>query len=980
MIKMQYNRLFQEFKQRFTGAFYTEEERLFLYATDASIYKVMPLAVAVPNSKESLRMLVKWASEHRIPLIARGTGTSLAGQVVGEAVIVDLSVYFKAIRKIDETEKTVVVEPGVIRDELNTVVAGKGLYFGPETSTSNRATIGGMFGNNSAGAGSLRYGTTRESIVSVKAFLADGSDVEFGPLTKKEYDEKLKLSSLEGDIYRYFNEILTNTQTARQIDEAYPDRSLHRRNMGYPLDELLHSCVFDEKSDKPFNIAQFLAGTEGTLAIVYELKLKLFPVAPPQKALVVIQFAGFYDIFRANLEVLSFRPYAIELMDDKILKLTEGNILQQQNRFFVKGTPKAILIVELAQEQKEAVIRQANEIIDHLKAKHLGYEYTIVDDAEKMKRVWNLRKAGLGVLSNMKGDSKPVGFIEDTAVPPKNLEAYIRDIEKMLQHYGLECVYYAHIGAGELHLRPILNLKSAGGVETMHAVAWDTARIVKKYRGSLSGEHGDGLLRSEFIPYMFGNEVYDVLKQVKAVWDKNHLFNPGKIVASPPMDKHLRNEYPNLSLSEWFDYSKTIGFYRAVERCNGSGDCRKNTESGGVMCPSFQATQDEKNTPRGRANVIREYMLKDNGRLSKASYRKVLDALSSCLACKSCKSECPSSIDITKLRAELLQDYYTRFGFNIRSFLIANIDKLNHWASLVPNLYNALIANGILTPLAKRMMGFAEEREIPKLSPYTLRRWIAKNKASLQVENPKRTICFFVDEFTNYLDVKIGESALRLLTALGYKVIFINHLPSGRAYLSKGFLKKAKRIANLNIFHFKEIIDAGIPIVGVEPSAILTLRDEYLDLAYDEYKTMAKKMAKQTKTIDEFLAEAYEQGEFSAEMFTAESQKIVLHTHCYQKVLSNPALTKQLLSIPQNYTVEEIKSGCCGMAGSFGYEKKNFKLSMQIGELSVLPTVRSQSQETIVAAPGTSCRQQIKDGTQRIALHPVEILEKALRR
>ncbi len=967
------------FFKSFKGDIWTEERHRLIYATDASIYREIPKAIFFPRDKADILQIIQFASENKIPVIPRGAGTSLAGQVVGDGLIVDISRYMTEIIEVDKSEQIVRVQPGVIRDKLNLFLKDFGLYFGPETSTSNRATIGGMVGNNSSGAGSLRYDTTRESVVSVKVLLSNGEDVEFGHVTRKQIEDKAKLESLEGKIYRQFLTLLTDESIRKEIQIQFPDRSLHRRNHGYALDILAESSAFTD-SDKLFNIAAFLTGSEGTLAFIYEIKLKLFPVPPKNKRLIITSFNDFRQVFSANLELLKFRPFAIELMDDKILKLTEKNPTQQKNRQLIQGNPKAVLITEIADDDDEKLNAWAEEIIAHLKSLRLGQFHNVLTGKD-IPKIWDLRKAGLGVLYNMKGDAKPVGFVEDTAIPPDRLGNYVAEVDAYLNEEKLSCIYYAHIGAGELHLRPVLNLKNASDVTLMKTVALKIAGIVKKYNGSLSGEHGDGRLRSEFIPLMLGNKLYGIFKDIKRTWDKDNIFNPHKIVDYLPMETGLR--YPawqqEIDIPTVFDFSESDGILRAAERCNGSGDCRRFPEAGGVMCPSFKATGKEDHTTRARANIVREYLTKEKDKLTKGSFYQIWQSYSSCLSCKACKSECPSTVDITKMKAELLQMSYDKFGVPFKNRLIANIEKINRWGMIFPAAYNFFVSNAVTGYLIKRMLGFAPQRQLPKLSKISLRKWIVKNYNYYFLDHypkgkPKAIVNFFIDEFTNYQDVTVGITAIKLLTKLGYLVEFPFHHSSGRTYLSKGFVRMAKVIANENIELLKNKVSATMPLIGLEPSAILSFRDEYVDLATKENKADAGKLAKNSFTIDEFLYDEMQKGNISENDFKDTKLKILIHTHCYQKALSNPAKTVGLFNMIKGVEVEEVKSGCCGMAGSFGFEKEHYNLSMKIGELDLFPAVRQQAAETVIAAPGTSCRHQIKDGTKRQAKHPVEIL------
>jgi FAD/FMN-containing dehydrogenase/Fe-S oxidoreductase len=962
-----------------SGDLFTDEVFRALYATDASAYREVPLAVARPKSTEDLKKLIDFANKHHVTLIPRAAGTSLAGQVVGEGIVVDVSKYFTKILEINKDEHWVRVEAGVVLDELNQFLEPYGLFFGPETSTSNRCMMGGMIGNNSCGSHSIIYGSTRDHTIEVKALLSDGSEVTFNNLTKEEFNEKCKLNTLEGSIYQNINQILSDSFNQQEIRNQFPDPELKRRNNGYAIDLLLESDPFT-KNSIPFNFCKLIAGSEGTLAFITEIKLNLVPLPPKVKGVICVHLNSVEESLHANLIALKYNPGAVELMDNVILGLTKGNITQQRNRFFVEGDPGALLIVEFARETKEEIQEIYEKLVADLKAAGYGYHFPLLFGAD-IGKVWALRKSGLGVLSNMPGDAKPVSLTEDTAVIPKLLPEYIHDFNQLLQKFGLTCVYHAHIGSGELHLRPVLNLKDPKDVELFHTIALETAKIVKKYRGSLSGEHGDGRLRGEFIPLMVGEHNYGLLKQIKSVWDPNNIFNANKIVDTPPMTSKLRYTpgQKTREIKTYFDFSSTQGIMRAAENCNGSGDCRKSEIIGGVMCPSYMATRDENTTTRARANILREYLThskKDNP----FDHEEIYQLLDLCLSCKGCKSECPSNVDMAKLKAEFLQHYYDANGVPFRALAIAYINQINRLTSLIPGVYNAFITNSITSKWIKKVIGFANQRSIPKLAPKTLTKWARQNIPALNAALPEnsRRIWLFIDEFTNYNDVEVGITAIKLLNKLGYIIEIPKHNESARTFLSKGLVKKAKEIANENVRLLSDKVTAEMPLVGIEPSCILTFRDEYPELVDMDLREASKTLAKNALFIDEFLAKEMDKGVITTALFSDQTENIKLHGHCQQKALISTECTRKILTLPKNYKVVEIKSGCCGMAGSFGYEKEHYDLSMKVGELVLFPDVRKASEETIIAAPGTSCRHHIKDGTGRIAKHPVEILWEAL--
>ena len=969
---------FIELKKNLEGDLFCDDSSRLIYATDASAYREMPTAVARPKNASDIKKLITFAHENKIHLIPRTAGTSLAGQVVGNGIIVDVSKYMTSILEINEKEKWVRLQPGVVLDELNKILEPKNLFFGPETSTSSRCMIGGMVGNNSCGAHSLIYGSTRDHVISVKTILSDGSDVEFSSLSKEEFQNKLIGDSLESRIYRNVEEILSNPENQKEILAQYPDKKLKRRNTGYAID-LLMDCEQFTNGGKNFNFCKLLAGSEGTLAFTTEIKLNLVPLPPKEKALVCVHLNSVVESLYANLIALKHKPVSIELMDKAIMDLTKENITQNKNRFFIKGDPGAVLIVEFAEEQKQTIEAKAKAMEEEMKAAGYGFHFPFVTDGD-MKKVWDIRKAGLGILSNYPGDSKPVSLIEDTAVNPELLPAYIKDLEAMLANHKLDTVYYAHIATGELHIKPALNLKDPHDVELFRTVALETAQIVKKYKGSLSGEHGDGRLRGEFIPLMIGEHNYELLKHIKKVWDPENIFNPGKITDTPRMNTSLRFKQgeKEKNIETFFDFSHDHGILRAVEKCNGSADCRKSNVIGGTMCPSYMATKDEANSTRARANILREFLTNSPNK-NPFNHKEIYNVMDLCLSCKGCKSECPSNVDITKYKAEFLQHYYDEHGVPFRSKMIADITLTNSIGAISPALFNFFVKNKFFSGIAKHLLGFAPKRSIPTLYKITLKNWFRKFSLEQDISKlMKGKVYLFADEFTDYNDTEIGIKAVKLLTALGYKVELPKHIQSGRTYLSKGLLRKAKKIANTNVELLKDIITEQTPLLGIEPSGILAFRDEYKELVDENLKEASKKLASNCLMIDEFIAAEFEKGNISKDLFSKESRKIKLHGHCHQKSLASTEPTKKMLEIPANYKVDEIKSGCCGMAGSFGYEKEHYEVSMKVGELVLFPEINKTTEEIIIAAPGTSCRHQIKDGTGRTAFHPVEILHDAL--
>jgi len=943
-----------------------------IYATDASVYRKIPLGVAYPKNNADLKEIVHFATKKNITLIPRTAGTSLAGQCVGEGLIVDVSKHFTKILGFDEHKKTVTVQPGIIRDELNFFLKPYGLFFGPNTSTSNRCMIGGMVGNNSSGTTSIKYGVTRDKVLELKTILSDGSEAIFNDVNTAEFNQKRMGSSLENRIYQtIFNE-LSNTENQLEILKEFPKKEIHRRNNGYPVDALLNFELFGGTKNT-VNLATLLTGSEGTLAFTNEITIQLDDLPPAKNIMVVAHFNSIQESMEAVVVAMKHNLYTCELMDKTVLDCTKNNREQLKNRFFVEGDPKALLMLEICTNSDEESNKLADKLIEDLKKNNFGYAYPKLIGPEINQAV-ELRKAGLGLLGSIVGDDKAVACIEDTAVDVNDLPNYIAEFTEMMAEFGQETVYYAHAGAGELHLRPMLNLKKKADVVLFREITTKTAKLVKKYGGSFSGEHGDGIVRAEFIPLMIGEKNYELLKRIKHTFDPNAIFNKGKIVNPFPMDESLRyeidREEPEIKTIQ--DFSDSEGILRATEKCNGSGDCRKLPSAGGTMCPSYRATRNEKDSTRARANALREF-LTNSTEENKFNHKELYDVFDLCLSCKACASECPSNVDIAALKAEFLYQYYKENKVPFRTKLFANNVKYNKLGSFAPTITN-LILN---TKITKKLMGIATERSIPKLAGTTVFKWFKKNENRLAKQpNKYGEIYLFVDEFTNYYDSNIGTDTIELLTKLGYKVNVTNHKESGRGFISKGFLDEAKEIANFNVNFFNELISKETPLIGIEPSAILTFRDEYLRLADD--KAAAKNISENTFTIEEFIKQEFEKNNISSQSFTVKNKILKIHGHCQQKSLSSTEPTFKMLSIPKNYSVTIINSGCCGMAGSFGYEKEHYDLSMQVGEDTLFPKIRNTENTTIIAAAGTSCRHQIMDGTKRISKHPITILREAL--
>ena len=1015
------------------------------YATDASAYREVPQGVAFPENEQDIVYLIEEALERRIHIIPRAGGTSIAGQVVGSGIVVDISKHFKKILEIKPEERWARVQPGVVLDELNLALEPYGLFFSPETSTSNRCCIGGMFGNNSCGSHSLIYGSTRHHVLEARGVLCDGSIEVFKTYTIRELEERfghrfwetdISCHSVRGhkegeesmecrfsdgsliqNIYSQLIRWALDDKTVQLIEENYPDKSLRRRSCGYAIDEVIEDLHNTAKplEERTINLCKVLAGSEGTLAFITEIKVNLDPLPPKEKMVVCAHCDTLQKSFLGNLVALKFHPSAVELMDRNILELSKQNVEQQKNRFFVQGDPAAILIIELRGETKVEIDTIADQLEQALiqNDEHLVYACSRVYGSE-ISKVWSLRKAGLGLLTGMKGDAKPVGVIEDTAVAPEKLPAYMADFAQMLDNLGLSCVYHAHISTGELHLRPIINIKEAEGKRKFREVAYQTALLVKKYKGSLSGEHGDGRLRGEFIQLLYGDDVYTLMQDLKKCWDPMQVFNLHKIIDTLPMDSMLRFDVNQQYAIEkelgegktyynWkaaFDECKVEGATGAknqlhalmcsIEQCNGAGDCRKSNLIGGTLCPAFKVSGDETKATRARANVLREILTrgwgseafthalnKDKSILKSEELAEVLD---SCLACKGCRSECPSNVDMTRLRSEILQQKYDISGMPLRSFAVsymATVEQLGHF---VWPFYNLFASWKFSSNIIKRIIKFTTERDIPTLSHVTMRKAVQRECRKHHGKATKGIVYLFADEFTNFQEADLGLTFAKLLLRLGYEVKIPKHVESGRAAISKGNLKLAKKFALKNVNLLKGKVSEQTPLIGIEPSCILSFRDEYPDLVPTELRSQALQLGRNALLFDEFIMREVNIGRISADDFKTDSVEIWLHGHCHQKALVGTEKTVQAFKLLTGAKIHVIPSGCCGMAGSFGYEKEHYKTSLAIGEMVLFPTIRKAVANAngvipcIISAPGTSCRQQILDGTGIHAVHPIEIL------
>jgi len=944
-----------------------------LYANDASMYEKLPHGVAFPKTAGDVQKIVDYANSNKLSITARSGGTSLAGQTTGAGIIMDVSKYMTKILRIDPEDRVAEAEPGVIRDSLNRVAARYNLQFGPDTSTTNRCMLGGMIGNNSCGSFSIKHQTTREHVEQMEVVLSDGSKALFKPLSISELKQKRQLESLEGHIYRAMLRLLE--QYAERIRVSYPHPEIIRRNTGYALDRLLEMQPYNPDGRK-FNLCELLCGSEGTLALTTRAVVNLVPV-DPVKLMLIPQFNSLRESMEATIEAVKHDPAAVELADHYILEATKGNIEQRKNRFFLEGDPRALLMIQFEGQSLTELKKRAENLAKKLKTKGLGYAFPILEQQDKIRRVWELRKAGLGLLMGMKQDSQTPSFVEDTAVRVKDLPEYTDKFQHLLDKYNTKCVFYAHVSVGELHLRPIINLRNKEGLQKMKNMARDVASLVKDFGGSLSGEHGDGRARSPYIETVLGSDMMPVLRKVKEIWDPNYRFNPGNIVAPQPIDMDLRYspKTPELELESQFNWKKEGGLEAAIELCNGAGVCRKLADSGGTMCPSYMATRDEKDSTRGRANVFRQVFFEKG--MDAYGDDDVRTALDLCLSCKACKSECPANVDMAKMKAEFMHQWQQRNGISRSAAIFGQPDKMYPLAAKFPGLVNRLSKMSLSKFMAEKIFNIHRERNLPEFAHQTFVDWYCKHNTSTYTGQTSGTVVLLVDIFTNYHEPEVAKSALEVLKRLGYNVIVPECLPTGRPQISKGLLEDARKLMRNNLNKLQRYIQDEIPVVGLEPSEILTLRDEYPDMADENRVEMAQKLAGQTYLLEEFINRHFQQHPATQKIVKPQKTPLVVHGHCHAKALTGmePLLTclKQV-----GYEVTDLQTGCCGMAGSFGYEKKHYEVSMQIGELLLFPALRNKLEEAMVCAPGFSCRHQIMDGVSQASHHPAVFLQNAL--
>lgn len=933
-----------------------------LFSTDASMYSIEPLAVVFPRDAADVAAAVAVCAEQRVPVLPRGAGTSLAGQTVGRAVIIDTSRHMDTIVVVDGETRTARVQPGVVQDDLNRAAATHGLLFGPDTSTSNRATIGGMIGNNSAGSGSVVYGMTIDHVHSLDVVLSDASTATLAPVDDAEVARRASAASLEGNLYARLPALVDEHRAV--IDAGFP--RYWRRAGGYRLDRLA--------AGSPFDLARFVVGSEGTLVVITEATVGLVHL-PRAKAIAVGHFASVGEAIAATEDALSVQPSAVELIDRTILDLSRQKIEYATLGSILEGDPGALLFVTCNGDSAAEASAGVERVADLWQRHGHGYHTLRATTPAHQAALLTVRAAGLGLLmAASEGMRRPVAFIEDTAVDPARLPEYTERFAGVLERHGLVAGFYGHCSVGCLHIRPFMDLTQPAELATMRAVAEEIRDLVTEFGGANSSEHGDGLARSEFNRSIFGDELYEAMREVKRLFDPEGLMNPGKIVDAPPMTENIRDvALPAVRpLSTRLSFAATGDMRGAADRCMNIGVCRKG--STGVMCPSYMATREEEHSTRGRANaLVRALSQPDPG--AALGDERLHDILDLCLECKACKSECPLGVDMASMKSEFLFQYQAIHGVPARARFFAAARRLNRLGSAFAPLSNLVISLPGSRALMERTLGVTRRRPLPRFARTTLLRWFA-GRPRRQTPFLGRVV-MLADSFTTFTEPGVGIAAVELLEMAGWQVDLVGDQCCGRAAISKGRLDDAARKAQAMTARLVGLARQGVAVVGVEPSCILTLIEEHLALQPDSAD--AKVVAAQARLVDELILEAIDAGHLRMDPASPlADRRILFHGHCHQKALAGTAATVQLLSRIPGATVVEVDAGCCGMAGSFGFETEHYDLSMQIGGMRLFPAVDAEDGDTIIAATGVSCRQQIAHGTSRVARHPVELVRAAV--
>jgi FAD/FMN-containing dehydrogenase/Fe-S oxidoreductase len=942
-----------------------------LYSTDASIYQIEPIGVVVPRDRDDVAATVCLAMRYGLPVLPRGGGTSLSGQTVGHAIQIDFAKYMHRVLELNKEEQWVRIEPGVVQDQLNAWLRPHGFGFGPDTSSSNRATLGGMCGNNSAGSHSVVYGKTIDHTLELDVVLSDGSEARFAAVTPERLEQLAQGDRLENRLYREVREL--GAAYAVDIRCRYP--KIIRRVSGYNLDEFvpapggLFGAGFATPPG-PFNLAKLVVGSEGTLVIASEAKMKIVPL-PRKKSLEVVLFEDLVHAVEATHEMMQTHPAATELMDRMILDQARRHPDFAPRMDFVQGdNAGALLLVEFFGDTEVEVRSKVKELDARLKRKGVGFGHLAVVDPARQQSIWKVRKDSLGLLMSVPGDRKPIAFVEDPAVPVERLPEFLRRFRQILADHDTTGGYYGHASVGCLHIRPLIDLKEQSEVGKMRHIAEEVFQLVVECGGSMSGEHGDGLARGHFNERLFGPKVYEAFQKVKTAFDPRNLMNPGKVVNCPEMTRDLRYgaSYQTIQVQTHLDFSREGGFARAIEACNGMGRCRKLQE--GTMCPSYQATREEEHSTRGRANALRAAL---SGRLpaEELTSPRMYETLDLCLECKGCKGECPSNVDLAKIKYEFLAHYHERHGTPFRARIFAHIGALNRWGSRVPALANFFLRRQWVRNLADRALGIDARREFPPFALQTFQSWFHQRRNGAATATVReRTVILFDDCFLSYNYPQVGQAATELLERAGYRVVLAKAACCGRPMISKGLLEDARSAARRNVEALAPLVAQGAVIVGCEPSCLLTLRDEYLDLLQGPE---VEKIAAASYLFEEFLIRRRPDLRFR---LTA--RKVLVHGHCHQKAHIGAGPTLQALRLVPGLKVTEINSGCCGMAGSFGFEKEHYELSRAIAGQRLAPAINAAPPDAEIVITGVSCRQQIGHFTSRSPRHAVELLREAV--
>ena len=946
---------------RIAGELLVDDVSRALYATDASIYRMQPHAVLIPRTMDDVQAAIEEAARFEIPVLPRGGGSSLAGQTVAEALVIDFTKYLDRILEIDEEARQVRVQPGLVLDRLNTALLPVGLMVGPDPASSNRATLGGMVGNNATGAHSILYGNTVDHIQALDVFLDDGTPVRFEETGAERWNQRTRSEGREGAIYRGLDRLLqADAETIRR------DTPRHwRRNSGYRLEHLL-----DKAARNP---ARLLCGSEGTLAITKEILLQAVE-RPKRSVLGVVHFATLREALESVTTILETGPSAIELFDGIAIEQTRRAPGFAHRLTFVEGNPEAVLITEYFGGSEQQLTARLNDLKRTLERSKAGYMVVPARTPEEIANVWAVRKEGLGLIMGVEGEHKPIAFIEDASVPVEHLAEYVAALMPLLK--GVRTVLYAHASAGTLHIRPFINTKDAEDVARMRDIAQGSMELVRRFGGTISSEHGDGLARSEFLEPLLGSELYRVYQETKNLFDPHGLLNPGKIVGAPPMTEHLRMgpEYETLPVVERLDFSDQGGFARSIELCNGNGACRKLDT--GTMCPPFMVTRNEQDNTRGRANALREAL---SGRLPREALtgKRMYEVMDLCIQCKGCKTECPSNVDMARIKSEWLGMYWQKHAPSLRTRLFAHMPLMaRRMNGSTARLVNGLNKRRGIRRLLERTMGLSAHRTLPPFAAEPFTKWFAKQETqNAPVDGPP--VLLFVDTFNNWHHPETAQAAAEFLRRTGFVVhVASEALCCGRPMFTKGFLEEARKQVRQTVDALYPWAKQGIPVVGLEPSCILTFRDEARTLLPGDARVDI--LAGQVFTFEEFVIGKADS--FPAEAkWTDEAREVLLHEHCHQKALAGTAATTACLGLPPNYKVLTVDSGCCGMAGAFGYEAEHYDLSIAMAERRLAPAVRETPEDTLIAAAGISCRTQIFDTTGRKTLHPAEILLDALR-